>query len=1132
MRKKDLVLLFAASATVLQMANTAQSGTPLVYAAELDENSSEVMESPTNGSDPIAADQYIALIAEAAQQATAEKPVYPSLLLAYSMHYTEMGAVLGAQEGNYLPVAGQLGTQTLADDFRIFAENFYADSKDGLDNAADFAAQAALLEAYTGEIGLAQKLIELTTQYKLVDYDTTATEETGAPESETSLETAQPAEAPAAFAATFAFSETVKEPASVAVDYQATIYKPNFSIDTLPWGVAGYQYVATSSNYMGAVVRVTKESLDRAYGYIEWNGTGLGWIDLKALKQADRKAVAYSAYLTNGGYEIDSLPWGESGYALIGYTSAHLGKQVDITFESSDGTYLYASANGSSIGWIDKRAFGLYGESKTSFLAGSYSIDTLPWGTPGYSYVGNANDYIGIELTVKGTTQNGLYALVALDGKDLGWIDKRALSVMKGIPVAYSAYITSGGYEIDSLPWGEPGSTVLGYTSAHLGKKVDVLFESLDGNYKYVSANGKSIGWVDNRAFGLCGTEKTSFIQGSYSIDTMPWGTPGYAYVGWANDYAGREVTIKGTTQNGLYSLVALDGNDLGWIDSRAIQNLQLKAVSYSAYITNGGYEVDSLPWGVPGYSLIGYTSGHLGKKVDVLYETLDGNYKYVSSNGKAIGWIDKRAFGLAGSEYTGYVQSGGYSIDSLPWGTPGYAYIASSNTYAGLELTVKGTTQNGQYALVALGGKDIGWIDSRAMKVMNVQTVAYKAYISGGQFEIDSLPWGQYGYKYVGSTANYVGVEVAVSKKTLDGNYLYASLDGKELGWIDKRAFGFTAPGYAWYITNSSASITNLPSGTIGSKQLASGSAYFGQMMDVIGQTSDGSQLWIAFKGQPIGWIRSDMGSVLNHSQTSYTATITAAGYSIDSLPWGTAGFYWLTSSSNYVGKTATISKLSANGAYAYITVDGNELGWIDIRAFAKSRVVYLDPGHGGYESGASYSGVQEKTINMEVANEVKANLERLGMTVIMSRTYDEYVSLLNRSAEVNESNAQIFVSIHHNAMPGSTTVNGIETYYYEYYEEYPSLINQAMHNDPTRILESAKLAAAIHDTLIDSTGATDRGIRRNTFSVLRETDVPAVLLELGYMSSPTELAKLTNDSYQTIMAKAIADGIVTYFK
>ena len=1132
MKKKDLVLLFAASATVLHMANTAQSGTPLVYAAELDENSSEVMESPTNSSDQSAAYEYLTLIAEAAQKATAEKPVCPSLLMAYSIHYTQMGTVLGAQEGNYLPVAGQLGTQTLADDFRIFAENFYAASKDGLDTAADFAAQAALLEAYTGEIGLAQKLIDLTTQYKLAGYDTVATEETAAPESGTSSEAAQPAEAPAAFAATFAFSETVQEPASVAVDYQATIYKTNFSIDTLPWGVAGYQYVAASNDYMGAVVRVTKESLDRAYGYIEWNGTGLGWIDLKALKQADRKAVAYSTYLTSGGYEIDSLPWGETGYTLIGYTSGYLGKRVDITFESADGNYLYASADGKSIGWIDKRAFGLYGESKNSFLAGSYSIDTLPWGTPGYSYVGHTNDYIGIELTIKGTTQNGLYALVALNGKDLGWIDKRALSSVKATPVSYSAYITSGGYEVDSLPWGEPGFTLLGYTSAHFGKKVDVLYESLDGNYKYVSANGKAIGWVDKRAFGLSGTEKKSFIQGAYSIDTLPWGTPGYAYVGGANDYAGSEVTVKGTTQNGLYSLIALDGKDLGWIDSRAVRDLKLNAVSYSAYITSGGYEVDSLPWGISGYTLIGYTSEQLGKKVDVLYETLDGNYKYVSSNGKAIGWIDKRAFGLVGNEYLGFVQSGGYSIDSLPWGIPGFSYIASSSEYAGLELTIKGTTQNGQYALVAMDGKDLGWIDNRAIKQMNFQTVSYKTYISGSIYGIDSLPWGEYGFRNLGTTAGYVGAEVTISKKSADGNYLYASVNGKGLGWIDKRAFGFVAPGYAWYITNSSAGITNLPVGTIGSAQLATGNAYYGKMLDVIGQTPDGSQLWVSFSGQAIGWIRADAGRILYHTQPSYTATVQKAGYSIDSLPWGTAGFYSAANTTNYLGKTATISKVSLDSAYAYITVDGKALGWVDIRAFAMSRVVYLDPGHGGYESGASYGGVQEKTINMEIANEVQTYLQRLGMTVIMSRTYDEYVSLLDRSAEVNDSNAQIFVSIHHNAMPGSTTVNGIETYYYEYYEEYPSLINEAMHNDPTRILESAKLAAAIHDTLIDSTGATDRGIRRNTFSVLRETDIPAVLLELGYMSSPTELAKLTNDSYQTVMAKAIADGIATYFK
>jgi N-acetylmuramoyl-L-alanine amidase len=1122
-KKKKLALFLACSASILQLVSAMQPLASVAYAAETAGSSTL-----TTGTEPTAVDQtaavaYIGLIADAAQKATENNPIDASLLIGYSILYTDWGTTLGGQAGNYLPAVGQSGTQqTLADDFRIFADTFYSASKDSLDAAPDRETQSALLESYVKVPGIAQQLAALIAQYNLQTYDLTAA----------ATEAAIAETKPAAAVPTLALSSTVVEPASVPVNYTATIYKVGYSIDTLPWGVPGYQLVATSSDYIGSVVQVTKESLDHAYGYIVSNGTGLGWVDLKALKTAERKAVAYSAYITSGGYEIDSLPWGEPGYALIGYTSAHLGKQVDITFESADGNYKYASSNGKAIGWVDKRAFGLTGTEKVSFLQGPYSIDTLPWGTPGYAYVGAAGDYAGIEVTVKGTTQNGLYALVSKDGKDLGWIDNRAITNMKATPVNYSAYITSGGYEIDSLPWGTPGFTLVGYTSGQLGKQVDVLYESLDGNYKYVSSGGKSIGWVDKRAFGLTGTEKTSFLQGTYSIDTLPWGTPGYAYVGAAGDYAGIEVTVKGTTQNGLYALISKDGKDLGWIDNRAVKDLKVKQVSYSDYITSGGYEIDSLPWGEPGFALIGYTSSQLGKKVDILYESLDGNYKYVNANGKNVGWIDKRAFGLSGTEYSAMIQSGSYSIDTLPWGTPGFAYVGASGDYVGAELTVKGTTKNGLYALLFKNGQELGWVDNRAIKPLNVQAVAYSAYISGGQFEIDTLPWGEYGFKAIGSTASLVGVKADISKKTADGNYLYASLNGQALGWIDKRAFGFDAPAYSWYITDGSYSITNLPTGTQGSAYLAAASAYAGKELEVIGQTQDGAQRWVAVNGQPIGWVDARAGRILYSTTTSYTATIGYGGYSIDSLPWGTQGFYSVASSSNYVGQTATVSKISVDGSYVFITIGGKALGWIDKRAFEVHHVVYLDPGHGGTESGATYSGVLEKTLNLEVSNEVKTYLEALGYTVIMTRTTDQTVSLLSRSIAANASAAEIFVSIHHNAMPTNTTVTGVETYYYEYDPNYPSLINAAMHNDPTRILESAQLAAAIHESVVGSTGAVDRGIRSETFSVLRETDIPAVLLELGYMSSPTELQKLTSDSYQTILAKAITSGIVSYFK
>lgn len=149
------------------------------------------------------------------------------------------------------------------------------------------------------------------------------------------------------------------------------------------------------------------------------------------------------------------------------------------------------------------------------------------------------------------------------------------------------------------------------------------------------------------------------------------------------------------------------------------------------------------------------------------------------------------------------------------------------------------------------------------------------------------------------------------------------------------------------------------------------------------------------------------------------------------------------------------------------------------------------------------------------------------------MSRTTDIHIDYtVERSRIANKSGADIFVSVHHNAMPGNSSVNGIETFYYEYNPAYPSRINQDMHNDATRLLKSATLANEIHKSLIFATGAYDRGVRRDTFAVLRETALPAILLELGFMSNETELNKLTNSTYQSKLSDAITSGVNAYFR
>lgn len=197
------------------------------------------------------------------------------------------------------------------------------------------------------------------------------------------------------------------------------------------------------------------------------------------------------------------------------------------------------------------------------------------------------------------------------------------------------------------------------------------------------------------------------------------------------------------------------------------------------------------------------------------------------------------------------------------------------------------------------------------------------------------------------------------------------------------------------------------------------------------------------------------------------------------------------------------------------------------------KKKVIFLDVGHGGSDPGAQYYGVNEKDLNLQIAKKLKADLEKAGYIVIMSRTGDTYMDYkTERSRVANNSGADIFISLHNNAMPGNSYVSGIETFYYEYDPDYQPRINKAMHNNPDRIAKSAVLANAIQKNLISSTGAVDRKVQRDTFAVLRETALPAVLVEFGFMSNPNELAKLQTNSYQHTLSKAVTKGINTYFQ
>ena len=239
---------------------------------------------------------------------------------------------------------------------------------------------------------------------------------------------------------------------------------------------------------------------------------------------------------------------------------------------------------------------------------------------------------------------------------------------------------------------------------------------------------------------------------------------------------------------------------------------------------------------------------------------------------------------------------------------------------------------------------------------------------------------------------------------------------------------------------------------------------------------------------------------------------------------------WYYLKEDGVYVTGTYTIDGSSHffkdNGKWVQELPKGFEKG-------RYSKIIFLDPGHGGRDSGAYYYGIAEKDLNLQVSRKLRKRLEELGYTVLTSRDSDVDVDFVTeRSRMVNKTNADFFISIHFNATGNDTTLNlGIQTYSYKEDAGYPSKINQYWHNNPDRISESNRLAADLHSSLLTETGARDAGLLQATFAVLRETAKPAVLLELGYMDNSEENQRIRSDQYQDKLVEGIIKGIQKYY-
>ena len=198
------------------------------------------------------------------------------------------------------------------------------------------------------------------------------------------------------------------------------------------------------------------------------------------------------------------------------------------------------------------------------------------------------------------------------------------------------------------------------------------------------------------------------------------------------------------------------------------------------------------------------------------------------------------------------------------------------------------------------------------------------------------------------------------------------------------------------------------------------------------------------------------------------------------------------------------------------------------------KLRTICLDPGHGGKDPGNLEGREQEKKYTLLLGQELSAQLRKIGFKVIMTRTGDTYPELPARPDRANRARADLFISLHFNSST-ATEVRGAEVYCMTPRGAASTMARgegMLPYSFPGNASDDKNmlLAFQIQKALTLELRAEDRGVRRGRLAVLRDARMPAVLVEGGFMSNPSEGRKIYDASYRRQMAQAIVDGIVAY--
>ena len=253
-----------------------------------------------------------------------------------------------------------------------------------------------------------------------------------------------------------------------------------------------------------------------------------------------------------------------------------------------------------------------------------------------------------------------------------------------------------------------------------------------------------------------------------------------------------------------------------------------------------------------------------------------------------------------------------------------------------------------------------------------------------------------------------------------------------------------------------------------------------------------------------------------LTFARNSHTARINGINVALSFPVAMDKGQFWIASMdlSKTIEPLVTASKFSAR----------------------KITTIALDPGHGGKDPGNHVGNRSEKTATLALAAELRSQLTAAGFKVLLTREGDQFVPLTARPDLANRRHADLFMSLHFNATEsGKAEVSGPETYCITPIGAASSNAQGEGANygaTSANLVEkkSLLLAYQVQKALVKNLGVEDRSVRRARFAVLRDAEMPAILVESGYMSHPVEGRKIFDPAYQKQMAAAIVRGLINY--